>query len=170
MSYRNLWRGLEVRLSHLRGELQATRKEVETVEAGVARLSELHPRIVALESAISAAETLLKHDHPDWHPERIKPLLPRVWKSPFKSGEIGRTALTVLREHGGWLRPLTVSMLMLKGIGEDPDDKVTREKLTNSVAAYFKDHEGDLVESRHEYAKEWRVIRPSFENEPPLSQ
>ncbi|WP_158702981.1 hypothetical protein [Allosphingosinicella vermicomposti] len=48
---------------------------------------------------------------------------------------------------------------MLDQIGHDPEDLVARRKLTNSVGGYFKSHEGDLVESRGSFAKEWRVIR-----------
>jgi hypothetical protein len=77
-----------------------------------------------------------------------------VWKSPFKSGEIGRTALAVLRESGGWMRPLDIARAMLERIGADAGDRLARQRLTNSVGGYLKSHEGDLVESRGEYAKE----------------
>ena len=125
------------------------------------RLSALHEQIAQLDKAIQAAETLLLHDRPDSQPANIKAVRPRVWKSPFRSGEIGRTALGILRESGDWMRALEVARIMLEQIGHDPDDRPAREKLTNTVAAYFKSQDGDLIESRNEYAKEWRVIRSS---------
>ena len=159
MGITNLRYGLEQRLSHLRGELETAREEVRSIEAGVARLSPLHHQIAGLEEAIRAVETAIRYDNPDWQSEKVKAVKARVWKSPFRSGEIGRTALSVLRESGDWMRPIDVARAMLESIGADADDRLAREKLTNSVAAYFKAHEGDLVEARGEYAKEWRVIR-----------
>ena len=159
MGITNLRYGLEQRLSHLRGELETARDEVRSIEAGVARLSPLHQQIAGIEEAIKAFEAAIRYDNPDWRPEKVKAVKPRVWSSPFRSGEIGRTALAVLRENGEWMRPLDVAKAMLDRIGADAGDRQAREKLTNSVGAYFKGHEDDLVESRGEYAKEWRVIR-----------
>ena len=153
----NLIHNLEHRLSHLRGEREAAAAEVRSIEESVVRITPLHEQIASLDKAIEAAETLLRYERPDWQSERVKAVRPRVWTSPFKSGEIGRTALGVLRENGGWLRPYDVAKIMLDHIGYDPEDRAAREKLTNSIGAYFKSHEGDLVESQGDYAKEWRV-------------
>lgn len=155
----NLISNLEHRLSHLLGEREAASAEIRMIEESVSRLSSLHEKITGLDKAIQAAHDLLQYDRPDWQPARVKAVRPRVWKSPFRSGEIGRTALGVLRENGGWMRPLDISRVMLDQINHDPDDRSRREKLTNTIAAYFKTHDGDLVESRGDYAKEWRVIR-----------
>lgn len=155
----NLVYNLEHRLSHLRGEREAAAAELRSIEESVGRLSTLHERIASLDKAIQAAETLLLHDRPDWQSSRVKAVRPRVWKSPFRSGEIGRTALTVLRENGGWMRPYDIAKVMLERIGHDAADRVRREKLTGSVGAYFKKHKDQLVEVRGDYAKEWRVIR-----------
>lgn len=155
----NLVYNLEHRLSHLRGEREAAAAELRTIEESIGRLSALHEQIARLDKAMEAAETLLLHDRPDWQSSRVRVVRPRIWKSPFKSGEIGRTALSVLRRSSEWLRPFDVAKAMLEGIGADPEDRQAREKLTNSIGAYFKKHEGDLVESRGDYAKEWRVIR-----------
>jgi len=57
------------------------------------------------------------------------------------------------------MRPLDVATIMLDQIGHDHDDRLERTRLANSLGNYFKAHEGDLVESRGDYAKEWRVIR-----------
>ncbi len=155
----NLVHNLEHRLSHLRGEREAIASELRSIEESVTRLSALHEKLASLDKAIQAAETLLVYDRPDWQSSRVKAVRPRVWKSPFRPGELGRTALTVLRENGGWMRPFDVAKTMLDQIGHDPDDRQAREKLTNSIGAYFKAHQNDLVEVRGDYAKEWRVIR-----------
>jgi len=151
--------GLEQRLARLKGELKDIRSEVGSIESTLTRLPSLHQRASAVETAITHLESLLQFDYPDWRSEKVKPITPRVWKSPFKPGEIGRTALTVLRENGGWMRPIEVAREMLRRIGSEDTDRVAREKLTNSVGGYFIKHKGRLVESRGDFAKEWRVIR-----------
>lgn len=155
----NLVSNLEHRLSHLRGERDAAAIEVRSIEENVIRLSSLHEQIARLDKAIQAAETLLMHDRPDWQSSRVKAVRPRVWTSPYKSGEIGRTALSILREAGDWMRPINVARIMLERVQHDARDRIAREKLTNSIGAYFTKHKGELVESRHAYGKEWRVIR-----------
>ena len=155
----NLIYNLEHRLSHLRGEREAAAAELRSIEESVTRLTALHERIAGLDKAIQAAETLLLHDHPDWESSRIKAIRPREWSSPFKSGEIGRTALTILRENGDWMRPYDIAKIMLERIGHDASDRAQRERLSDSVGAYFKKHKDELVEVRGSYAKEWWVIR-----------
>ena len=49
--------------------------------------------------------------------------------------------------------------MMLNEIGHDQDDVQTLYRVTNSVGTYFKKYEGQIVESRGSFAKEWRVIR-----------
>lgn len=151
------------KIAKLRGELEQKRAEVKQIEDGVSRLAQLHTEIAMLEDRIAAGIRFVQPDYPDWKPDKIKPVKRGVWKNPFKSGDMGRTALSVLREHGGWLRPSEVAKIMLDQIGFDADDREGREKVTNAVGNYFRKHEGDLVESRGDYAKEWRVIRQNGE-------
>jgi hypothetical protein len=155
----NLIHNLEHRLALLMGEREAALSELRAIEESISRQPALQAQLAALEVAIAAAQTLLRHDRPDWESKRVKAVRRRVWKSPFKNGELGRTALTVLRENGGWMRTYDVARVMLDRIGHDPDDRVQRERLANSVNAYFVKHRGKLLESRGEFAKEWRVIR-----------
>lgn len=159
MATTNLLLGLENKISVLRGELSQARKEVKTISDGWNRLPELQSRVNDLAETIAAAERVIRHDYPDWQPTRVKPRKPGKWRGLFKSGDIGRKALTVLRKADEWMRPIEVARAMLAQIGHDPDDRIEREKLSNSIGAYFKSWQGDLVESRGSFAKEWRVIR-----------
>lgn len=159
MATTNLLLGLENKISVLRGELSEARKELKAISDGWDRAPVVQARISALSETIAAAERVIRHDYPDWQPTKLKPRKPRKWRGLFQSGDIGRKALTVLREADDWVRPLNVARIMLAEIGHDPDDRIAREKLTNSIAGYFKSREGDLVESRGDFAKEWRVIR-----------
>lgn len=159
MGLTNFLGSAQDKIAKLRGELEQKRAEVKQIEEGVSRLAQLHADIVMLEDRIAAGIKFVQPDYPDWKPEKIKAIKRGRGKSPFKSGEMGRTALAILREHGGWLRPSEVAKIMLDRIGHDPDDRDFREKVANSLGNYFRSHHGDLVESRGDYAKEWRVIR-----------
>ena len=159
MGYTNLLLGLENKISVLKGELREAKREMQAITEGWDRAPLIQARIHKLGETIAAAERVIRYDYPDWEPTRVKPRKPRKWAGPFKSGDIGRGALTVLREHGNWMRPYDIAGVMLEQIGIDANDRAARQKLTNSVGGYFKSREGDLVESRGEYAKEWRVIR-----------
>jgi hypothetical protein len=159
MGYTNLLIGLENKISILKGELRDAKREMQAITEGWERAPSIQARIYNLAETIAAADRVIRHDYPDWEPTRLKPRKPRKWTGPFKSGEIGRGALTVLRESGGWMRPHDIAGVMLEQIGIDPKDRAARQKLTNSIGGYFKPREGDLVESRGDYAKEWQVIR-----------
>ena len=159
MGSTNLLVGLENKISVLKGELREAQREMRSITEGWERAPMMQARIYDLSETIKAAERVIRHDHPDWEPTRVKPRKRKKWSGPFKSGEIGRRALDVLRANGGWIRPYDIAIEMLRQIGRDPDDRSARQKLANSVSGYLKSHEGDLVESRGDYAKEWRVIR-----------
>lgn len=141
------------------GELQNAEGEYEELRASLQRLIPLRQKIRHLKSVVDAAGTLLSHVNPDRKVDSIKPTRVHAWKTPFKSGEQSQLALTILRQSADWLRPREVAKIMLRQAGHDPDDADMLHRVTNSVGNYFKKYEGDLVESRGSYAKEWRVIR-----------
>jgi hypothetical protein len=158
MGRTNLRYGLEKELSHLLGVLHASEREYEDLRAALRRMIPLRQKIRELKRVVEASETLLLHIHPDWDGSHIKPSRANAWKSPFRSGDQGQMALSILREAQDWLRPREVAEIMLKQIAHDPDDEDTLHRVANSVGGYFKKYEGELVESRGSFAKEWRVI------------
>lgn len=159
MGKSNLKHGLERKIAFAKGEVKAAEKEIAEIQDGLRRLIQLRESLLTHSPIIEAAETILKYDHPGWSGDHIKPMRAGTWSSPFRSGEQGKLALTKLREADHWLRPREVAKQMLNDIGHDLEDQVTLEKVTNSIGTYFKKYEGELVESRGDFAKEWRVIR-----------
>lgn len=159
MGLSNYRLALENKHAVLKGELSAALKELHDYHAKAERMEELHWRAHEISQLISAAELLLKHEDPDWQPSLLKPRQPRKWSGPFKPGDRGRLALVVLRENGGWMRPYDIAITMLAQAGHDPKDRVERQRLANTLGNFLKKYEGDLVESRGGFAKEWRVIR-----------
>lgn len=157
MGTTNVKAGLEDRIAVFKGELEECEAEITRIEEGVVVLHKLKNRRGKLRALIAGAEDIIYEGDPNWR-NKIKPRKKRKWHSPFKSGEIGRKALEVLREKAHWMRPREVAVIMLKHHPHLADDRTIIDKLTNSVGGYFKKHEGDLVESRGDYAKEWRLI------------
>ena len=159
MGISNLRLGLENLHATLRGQIKQTEKDLHAANEAAQRADELFWERNRLREVVKAVEQVLRHGDPDWTPTLVAPRPKRKWTSLFKPGDRGRIALTILREHGDWMRPLDVATTMLDQIDHDPEDRVERTRLANSLGNYFKSHEGDLVESRGDYAKEWRVIR-----------
>lgn len=159
MGRTNLKYNLERKLAQSLGELAAAEKEVEALKKGLRRLIPLRVEVSDLRKVVEAAETLLKHDHPDWTDDHIRPVKAGAWSNPFKTGDQGQIALATLREADGWLRPREVAKLMLAEIGHDPEDSEALQKVSNSIGNYFKKYDGDIVESQGSFYKEWRVIR-----------
>ena len=159
MGISNLRLGLENLHATLRGQIKQTEKDLHIANEAAQRVEALFWERQRLNEVVEAVTKVLRHSDPDWTPTLVAPRPKRKWTSLFKPGDRGRIALTILREHGGWMRPLDVASIMLGQIEHDPDDRIERTRLANSLGNYLKSHEGDLVESRGDYAKEWRVIR-----------
>ncbi|MEM7690123.1 MAG: hypothetical protein AAF291_13965 [Pseudomonadota bacterium] len=160
MGTTNIKAGLEDRIAVFKGELEEVESEIKRIEDGIEILNRLHTRRRKLTALISGAEDIIFDADPNWR-NKIKPRKKRKWHSPFKSGELGRRALEVLREKDRWMRPRDVAIEMLRVRESRQDDRVTIDKVTNSVGGYFAKHKGDLVESRGDFAKEWRLIPDS---------
>lgn len=157
MGTTNVKAGLEDRIAVFKGELEECEAEIVRIEEGIEVIHKLINRRQKLRALISGAEDIIYEGDPNWR-NKIKPRKKRAWHSPFASGELGRTALEVLREKGRWMRPRDVAILALAKRHKHNPDRMSIDKVTNSVGGYFKKHEGDLVESRGDYAKEWRLI------------
>lgn len=158
MGISNVQGGLEDRIATYMGELEDVEAEIVKIEEGIEALMKLKRRANKLRRLITGATDIIMDANPEWQ-KNIKARRKRKWHSPFKPGEIGRRALEVLYEHDRWMRPREVSFIMLSVRETRQDDRETLDKLTNSVGGYFAKHAGDLVESRGDFAKEWRLIR-----------
>lgn len=159
MGISNLRLGLENLHATLRGEIKQANKEIEELSRAAQRLDKLVWHRNDMNNVLNAVTTVLRYSDPKWKPT-LMPIRPkRKWTSLFKPGDRFRIALTVLRENGSYMRPLDVATIMLDQIGHDPEDRLERTRLANSLGNSFKKYAGDLVESRGDYAKEWRVIR-----------
>lgn len=163
MGITNVKAGLEDRIAVFKGELEEIEAEIKMIEDGIEVLSKLKNRRNRLRTLIGGAEDIIYEGDPNWR-NNIKPRKKRKWHSPFKSGELGRRALEVLREKGHWMRPRDIAIIMLANKGHHSDDRVSIDKVSNSVGNYFIKHRDDLVESRGKYAKEWRIIPDSVES------
>lgn len=162
MGITNIQGGLEDRIATYKGELEDVEAEIKRIEDGIDALTKLKSRAKKLRNLLIGAEDIIMDANPEWQ-NKIKPRRKRKWNSPFAPGEIGARALAVLREHDRWMRPRDVAFIMLRVRELRQDDRVTVDKVTNAVGSYFAKHKGDLVESRGDFAKEWRLIHKSDE-------
>lgn len=160
MGTTNVKAGLENQIAAYMGELQDIDATIQMIMDGMDNLKELQKRRAKLVRLIDGAEQIITENHPDWQ-NKVKPRKKGQWRSPFANGELGRRALEVLREEDRWMRPREIAAKMLEAKGVAADDRTTLDRVTNSVSGYFAKHEGDLVESRFEYAKTWRLIPDS---------
>ncbi|WP_454884167.1 hypothetical protein [Sphingomonas oryzagri] len=160
MGKTNLLYGLENKLGHLLGELDAKRDEVMRIKALVDTLPAITARIRELEQTIEGAETVIKFDHPDWERDTIDPVRPQVHQIPVKLGEATRKALEVLRDAGGeGMTFRDVARAVLRREGVEYDQK-TLDKVSNTIGNSLR-KKTDILESDGGWPAKWRVIRRS---------
>jgi len=158
MGISNVQGGLEDRIATYKGELEEVEAEIKKIEEGIEALMKLQRRAVKLRRLIIGATDIIMDANPEWQ-KKIKARRKRKWHSPFAPGEIGTRALAVLFDHDRWMRPRDVAIIMLTVRETRQDERETVDRVANAIGSYFKKHEGDLVESRGAFAKEWRLIR-----------
>ena len=157
MGISNVQGGLEDRIATYMGELEDVEAEIRKIEEGIEALMRLKRRANKLRRLITGATDIIMDANPEWQ-KKIKARRKRKWHSPFKPGEIGKRALEILFTHDRWMRPREVASIMLE-VRETRRDRETLDRIANAVGSYFGKHKGDLVESRGDFAKEWRLIR-----------
>jgi hypothetical protein len=161
MGITNTRLNLENSVARFKGEREAKIAEIAKIEAGVEALPELRERIAKLDILIASAETIVRENNPEWSSEQVQPRRITDRDSTIPFGLLGRTALEVMRDAPleGWPARHIASEVLRK-LGHDPDDRVNLDKRANSLSAYLKANEGDLVESDGaQYYKKWRLIR-----------
>ncbi|MDQ8757536.1 hypothetical protein RCO27_15005 [Sphingosinicella sp. LHD-64] len=79
---------LESKITHLLGEYELRKEELEKAEGLIAQLPTLRERLWEIETLISACEVVIKSGHPNWTPKHLKPLKPFVHKIPVRLGSV----------------------------------------------------------------------------------
>ena len=146
MGTTNMKASLEDRIAVFKGELEEVDAEIIKIEIeeGIDILQLLKNRRKKLHALIGGAEDIIFDSDPNWR-NKVKPRKKHKWHSPFRSGELGRFALCILRERSRWMRPREVAREMLLLRCDRVNERVTLDKVTNSVSGYFAKHEGDLL-------------------------
>ena len=150
---------LERKMSTILSELHEKRKMVESTKASVEGLPALITRVEYLERLVCAAELLLRDLDPTWNCSRVKPRRKHSFKSPFGIGQAGPMALDVLREATDPITTRDMVRIMLERVGVTNYDRDLLDKQSNSLGAYLKKHDGDLVKSDGAWPQKWWVIR-----------
>jgi hypothetical protein len=144
-----------------KGERESKLAAIAKIEAALELLPMLRERVTHLDALIASAEIIVREDRPDWSADDVQPRRKTDHSSPVPFGLLGRTALEVLRTAPPeGMRTRDITREIMKRFDLDPSDRLLLDKKTNSLNAYLKGNEGDLVQSDGERLyKRWRLIR-----------
>lgn len=144
-----------------KGERDSIITEISRIEAAVESLPSLQARLAHLDTLIAAAEVIVREIDPHWSAAGIKPRRATNNHSPVPYGLLGRTGLEIMQAappEGMWARDIARGIMPRFNL--DIADRKLLDRVTNSMNAYLKKHEGDLVESDGQRLyRRWRLIR-----------
>ncbi len=87
----------------------------------------LRDRLWEIEALISACETVIKSDHPDWTRDHLSASKPFVHKIPVKLGSATKQAMDVLRLAD---EPMTVKEIAIEVLRREGQQNPTTETIT----------------------------------------
>ena len=150
---------LENEIANYRGELDELHARIAKAKELIGDLPTMMTRAAQVENLIAAAELLITAKNPEWQTEKVKPKRRNSHTSPVPFGELGRSALAILRDAPTPMRTRDIARMVLLDQRHTDPDRLVLDRVTNSLSNYLGSHEGDLVESEEHYPKLWRVIR-----------
>lgn len=153
---------LERKIELLLGEHQLRKEEIEKAEKLVEQLPSLRERLWEIEMLISACETVIKSDHPDWTRAHLTASRPFVHKIPVKLGSATKLAMDVLRLAD---KPLTVKEIaveVLRREGHATPDTETITKVANTIGnGLRKRPKGLYIDHDGGWPARWWAVRPA---------
>lgn len=158
MGASNLKLALVNKLALLRGEHAEVRAHVVRIRYEHLQLNGLTTKLEKLEAAIANAEGLLKFEDPYFDLRGVLARRPASHRSPIPMGDLGKTALAILRDAPEGMRSRDIARELLRRYDQADADRATLDKISNSVNGYLKKYDGDLVTSDGQYARKWTVI------------
>lgn len=159
MGTSNLRASVADKIARLRGQSETLKSELTLIQKGVQRLPELIKDITAIDKAVADGTAFLQYLHPDWRPDKVKPVRPNAHRGPFKFGERSKIALSILREANEGMTARDLVTRCLAEIGMADPDRALLDKQANSLSSFLNKREGDLVQSDGDYPQKWSVIR-----------
>lgn len=159
MGRSNRTAALESKIMFLMGEHESKLVEVAKAEKLVEQLPAMRERLWEIETLISACETVIKSDHPDWTRNHLKPIKAFVHKIPVRLGNASKLALDVLRlaDEPMIVRNIAIEVLKREGL-ENPDtDTIT--KVANTIGRSLAKRRGTVVQSDRRWPARWWVIQ-----------
>lgn len=162
MGRTNRTAALETKIAHLLGEHRSKGEEIAKVERLIAALPAMRERLWEIETLISACETIIKSDHPDWTRKHIRPLKPFVHKIPVKLGSAIKQALDVLRLADEPMTVKEIAIEVLRRVGHESPDTETITKVGNTIGnSLRKKPRGVVVDHDGGWPARWWAVRPT---------
>jgi hypothetical protein len=160
MGRSNRTAALESKIMFLMGEHESKQLEIAKAERFVEELPAMRERLWEIETLISACETVIKSDHPQWTRDHLKPVQAFVHKIPVRLGNASKFALDVLRLAD---EPMTVRQIAIEVLARDGHVNPTTDTITkvaNTVGAGLRSaRERGTVESDRSWPAKWWAVR-----------
>ena len=160
MGRSNRLAALESKIAHLLGEYRSKREEIAKVERLIETLPALRERLWEIETLVSACETIIKSDHPDWTRKHMKPLKPFVHKIPVKLGSAIKHALDVLRLADEPMTVKEIAVEVLRRSGHQSPNTETISKVANTIGnSLRKKPRGTVVDCDGGWPARWWAVK-----------
>ncbi len=158
MGTTNLQLGLERKLSHLKGELEATHTLIARTEAQVAALPEMRAKIAELRPLIEHATALMQHLNPEWETENARAIQPFVKQIPTKLGSCSRKAMEILRNATEPMSARELANEVLRREGFTETTQEVRQRMANTVQAALRARRGTVVDCDGHWPQRWWAV------------
>ena len=160
MGTTNLQYALNNKISHLKGERDATRTRISRIEETIVAFSQMQVEVEQLDSLIEHATALIRHLQPSWSEVEDRSIRPFVKQIPTELGTCGRKAMNILRSA---LAPmsgldLAIEILLREGISDTTQD--VRQQMANTMQAALRSRRGKVVDCDGHWPQRWWVIYP----------
>lgn len=160
MGITNRTAALETKITHLLGEQQLREEEVAKAEKLIEQLPALRDRLCEIESLISACETIIKSDHPDWTRDHLSASRPFVHKIPIRLGSATKQGLDVLRLADNPLTVREIAIEVLRREGHESPTTETITKVANTIGnGLRKKPRGEYLDHDGGWPARWWAIR-----------
>lgn len=144
----------------LMGEQETKLLEIAKAEKLVEELPVMRERLWEIETLISACETVIKSDRPNWTPDHLKPMKAFVHKIPVRLGNASKYALDVLRLADEPMTGRQIAIAVLAREGHESPDNDTITKVMNTVTAGLRSaRERGAVDRDSSWPAKWWAIR-----------
>jgi hypothetical protein len=159
VGYTNLLSGLRTKYASLSGEAEGLAAHIAQIKVDYAKLDELESRLATLKTAADHIVAVIHLLDETWDPRSVKAVKRYSRRLPMRPGECSATALDIIRTAERWMTAREIAMLVLNHHGIKNADAKLRQRVTNTVDATLRGHNGKTIVCDDSWPKRWRADR-----------